>query len=71
MGQMTREEMQTMTFQTDQTISPFFKEPVGYLKVNNSFRMSVYNKLPCRFHRWMAKLLLGWEYTENEEKTNE
>lgn len=63
---MTREEMQTMTIQTDQ-ISPLFKVPVGTLKVNNSLRIAVYDKLPCRFHRWMAKLLLGWIYEETEK----
>ena len=60
---MTREEMQKMMIQTDQ-ISSFFKEPVGYLRINNSFKIAVYDKMPSRFHRWMAKLLLGWEYEE-------
>ena len=64
---MTREEMQTMTNPTDQ-ISPLFKEPAGTLKINNSLRIPVYGKLPCRFHRWMAKVLLGWEYTEGGEQ---
>lgn len=66
---MTVEEMQAM-MKSDYTsqISPFFKEAVGMLKINNSLRIAVYDKLPCRFHRWMAKLLLGWEYTENKEK---
>lgn len=66
---MTREEMQAMmkSGYTSQ-INPFFKEAAGTLKINESFRIAVYDKLPCRFHRWMAKLLLGWEYTENKEK---
>lgn len=66
---MTREEMQAMmkSGYTSQ-ISPFFKEAAGELRINNSVKIAVYDKLPCRFHRWMAKLLLGWEYTENKEK---
>lgn len=63
---MTREEMQTMTIQTDQ-ISPLFKVPAGTLKINNSLRIAVYDKLPCRFHRWMTKVLLGWKYEEYKE----
>lgn len=69
---MTVEEMQAkMKFDNTSQINPFFKEAVGMLKINNSLRIAVYDKLPCRFHRWMAKLLLGWEYKESEEKTNE
>lgn len=66
---MTVEEMQAMmkSGYTSQ-IDPLFKEAVGMLKINNSVKIAVYDKLPCRFHRWMAKLLLGWEYTENKEK---
>ena len=66
---MTREEMQAMmkSGYTSQ-INPFFKEAAGTLRINNSVKIAVYDKLPCRFHRWMAKLLLGWEYTENKEK---
>lgn len=66
---MTREEMQDMmkSGYTSQ-ISPWFKESAGMLKINNSVKIAVYGKLPCRFHRWMAKLLLGWEYTENKKE---
>lgn len=66
---MTREEMQAMmkSGYTSQ-IDPLFKEAVGMLKINNSLRIAVYDKLPCRFHRWMVKLLLGWEYTENKRE---
>lgn len=66
---MTREEMQAMmkSGYTSQ-IDPLFKEAVGMLKINNSLKIAVYDKLPCRFHRWMAKLLLGWEYTENKRE---
>lgn len=35
---------------------------VGTLKINESFSISVYKKLPNCFHRLMAKILLGWEY---------
>ena len=48
------------------TISPFFKEPVGYLEINNSCKIAVYDKMPSRFHRWMAKVLLGWKYEDVE-----
>lgn len=63
---MTREElqieMQKMTIQTDQ-ISPLFKKPAGTLKINNNISFQLYDeKLPCRFHRWMARILLGWKY---------
>ena len=50
-----------------ETISPFFKKPVGYLRINNSFSISVYDKMPSRFHRWMAKVLLGWKYEDVED----
>ena len=66
---MTVEEMQAkMTFDNSSQINLFFKEAAGELKINNSLRIAVYDKLPCRFHRWMAKLLLGWEYTENKKE---
>lgn len=64
---MTPEEIRTMYDNTSQ-IDPWYKVPAGYLKVNNSVRIAVYDKLPCRFHRWMAKVLLGWEYTEGGEQ---
>lgn len=38
--------------------------PVGLLKINESMSVAIYKKMPSRFHRWMAKVLLGWEYTE-------
>lgn len=41
-----------------------YPKPIGTLKVNESFVISVYTKMPNRFHRMMAKILLGWEYKE-------
>lgn len=62
---MTVEEMQAkMEYANTNQINPWFKEAAGTLKINNSVKIAVYDKLPCRFHRWMAKLLLGWEYEE-------
>ena len=37
-------------------------EPVGVLHITDNFAVHIYGKLPNRFHRWMAKLLLGWRY---------
>lgn len=66
---MTVEEMQAkMKYANTSQINPFFKEAAGTLRINNSVKIAVYDKLPCRFHRWMAKLLLGWEYTENKRE---
>lgn len=65
---MTREEMQQAMYGNTNQINPWFKEAAGELKINNSLRIAVYDKLPYRFHRWMAKLLLGWEYTENKKE---
>lgn len=41
-----------------------FPKPVGELKINEGFMIQIYKKLPNRFHRWMAKVLLGWIYTD-------
>lgn len=40
------------------------QQPVGELKINESLTFQVYRKMPSRFHRWMAKVLLGWIYTD-------
>ena len=64
---MTPEEIRTMYDNTSR-IAPWLKGATGYLKVNDSLRIAIYDKLPCRFHRWMAKVLLGWEYTEGGEQ---
>ncbi len=45
-------------------ISICFPKPIGSLKINENFSISLYGKLPNRFHRWMAHILLGWEYKE-------
>lgn len=39
-------------------------KPIGTLKINENFSILLYDKLPNRFHRWMARVLLGWEYKE-------
>lgn len=41
-----------------------FPKPIGNLKINNNISFQLYDKLPCRFHRWMARILLGWKYEE-------
>ena len=45
-----------------------FPKPVGELKINEGFTIQVYKKLPNRFHRWMARIMLGWIYTERSEE---
>lgn len=39
-------------------------EPVGVLKINESLKVYVYRKMPNRFHRFMARLMLGWVYKQ-------
>lgn len=39
-------------------------KPKGTLKINENFSLTLYDKLPNRFHRFMARILLGWIYTE-------
>ena len=40
----------------------------GILKINESVSIMLYDcKLPNKFHRLMAKLLLGWIYEELKE----
>lgn len=43
-----------------------FPKPIGRLKINESFEIALYSKMPNRFHRMMARILLGWRYTETE-----
>ena len=45
-------------------------KPVGILKINSRVNISIYGKMPNRFHRWMARVLLGWEYQEIEDAFN-
>ena len=52
-------------------ISIDFPKPIGTLTIHKGFTVSIYTKLPNRFHRWMAKILLGWTYTENREETED
>lgn len=41
----------------------------GILKINNGVSLILYDcKLPNKFHRLMAKLLLGWIYEEVGEQ---
>jgi len=49
-------------------ISIDFPKPVGTLTIHEGFTISIYTKLPNRFHRWVAKVLLGWIYTERSEE---
>ena len=44
-----------------------YPKPIGTLKINESFVIPVYDKMPNRFHRMMAKILLGWKYNEVKE----
>ena len=48
-------------------ISIDLPKPVGTLTIHKGFVISVYTKLPNRFHRLMARILLGWIYTEGGE----
>ena len=52
-------------------ISIDFPKPIGTLTIHKGFTVSIYTKLPNRFHRWMAKILLGWTYTKNREETED
>jgi hypothetical protein len=40
---------------------------VGTLMINESFTISIYNKMPNMFHRLMARILLGWKYRRVSE----
>lgn len=44
-----------------------FPKAVGTLKINESFTISIYNKMPNIFHRLMARILLGWKYRRVSE----
>lgn len=39
-------------------------EPIGVLKINEGLEVYFYKKMPNRFHRWMARVLLGWVYED-------
>lgn len=45
---------------------PTINKPVGVLKINEGLEVYFYKKMPNRFHRWMARVLLGWVYEECE-----
>ena len=49
------------------SIKADYQRPVGYLEINKNVSFTLYDKLPSRFHRWMAKVLLGWKYKEAKE----
>lgn len=51
------------------TIKP--NEPIGVLKLNESLFVYVYKKMPNRFHRFMARVLLGWVYDDTERSNGE
>lgn len=53
-------------------ISIDFPKPIGTLTIHEGFTVSIYTKMPNRFQRWMAKVLLGWIYTDlsAERKTD-
>ena len=57
-----------MTSEDFSNISIGFQKPIGSLKINNNVRFQLYDKLPCRFHRWMARILLGWTYEEYKDE---
>ena len=52
-------------------ISIDFPKPIGTLTIHKGFNVAIYTKLPNRFHRWMAKILLGWTYTKSREDTED
>ena len=39
---------------------------VGELIIADTLHVLIYDKMPCKFHRFMVKLLLGWEYIEKD-----
>ena len=43
-------------------------KPTGELKINEEFSVILYRKLPNKFHRFVARILLGWIYTEVGEQ---
>lgn len=60
-GTLERDRTFTCTINTEKML-----EPVGKLHITDNFGVVIYNKMPSRFHQWMAKILLGWKYEENE-----
>ena len=50
----------------DYAFSASFPKPVGVLVINENFSIMLYKKMPNKFHRWMARILLGWKYEERE-----
>lgn len=63
---INRSQQTEMTFDTlsfEGETHSWVKEPLGWLKINDGFSVAVYEKFPCRFHRWMIKIVFGWEYT--------
>lgn len=46
----------------------YTNEVIGWLQINESTKIAVYKKMPNRFHRMMAKLLLGWVYGEESNE---
>ena len=57
----TLERDRTFTCQLNQEALP---KPVGTVHITAEFVVFIYGKMPNRFHRWMAKMLLGWRYEE-------
>ena len=43
------------------------KEPKGYLTIPNCMTLNIMGELPNKFHRYMLKILLGWEISVNRE----
>lgn len=36
--------------------------PTYSVKLWEGFEINGYHKIPCRFHRWMMHVLLGWQF---------
>lgn len=47
-----------------------YPKPTGTLEINENFHIAIYGKMPNRFRRFMARLLLGWKYTEVRDGKN-
>lgn len=40
----------------------YIVHPTYSVKLWEGCEISAYRKIPCRFHRWMMHVLLGWQF---------
>lgn len=48
-------------------VSMEYPKIYGTLEINEGFKVCLYRKLPNRFYRMMARILLGWKYEEYKD----